>query len=331
MDIQEMQARRKKLGYTYRMLSDLANIPLPTVQKVLGGFTKSPRYGTMQALEKVLAPDPLQKKPQHMPEGNPEADRERVPQAVQERVSQNMSEAGRMYTPVCDPACSGQLVSEPQAAYRAGEGVHRPVLQEGSCYPMLPQKRQGDYTAADREALPEDVHTELIDGVLYDMASPKYTHQILVTELLTQINAQIEKCGRECLAFSAPSDVWLTGDDRNIFQPDIYVICDYDMLGTDGYVRGAPPFIVEVLSPSTRSRDLLLKAFKYHEAGVLEYWIVDPDEDRIVVYDYERDPDGTVNTVYSFTEDIPIGISGGRRFLNLRRAKAILDRIRERG
>ena len=68
MDIQEMQARRKELGYTYRMLSDLANIPLPTVQKVLGGFTKSPRYGTMQALEKVLAPDPLQKHPQHMPE-----------------------------------------------------------------------------------------------------------------------------------------------------------------------------------------------------------------------------------------------------------------------
>ena len=323
MDIQEMQARRKELGYTYRMLSDLANIPLPTVQKVLGGFTKSPRYGTMQALEKVLAPDPLQKHPQHMPERNPEAARKRV--------SQYSSEAGRMYTPVYDPTYSGQLVSEPQAAYRAGEGARRPVLQEVSSYPMLPQKRQGEYTAADREALPEDVHTELIDGVLYDMASPKYTHQILVTELLTQINAQIEKCGQECLAFSAPSDVWLNGDDRNIFQPDIYVICDYDMLGGEGYVRGAPPFIIEVLSPSTRSRDLLLKAFKYHEAGVREYWIVDPDEDRIVVYDYERDPDGTVNTVYSFTEDIPIGISGGRCFLNLRRAKAILDKIRERG
>ncbi|MDO5131749.1 MAG: Uma2 family endonuclease [Eubacteriales bacterium] len=307
MDIQEMQTRRKELGYTYRMISELADLPLPTVQKVLGGFTKSPRYETIKALEKVLAPVPSQ------------------------RDGTQMEKKDSLSPPTYGPLYSGIITAEPQTAYRTGDRGGRARNVPGpnqSCYPLLPQKRQGEYTAADRESLPEEVHTELIDGVIYDMASPKYAHQILVTELLTRINSQIEKCGRDCLAFSAPSDVWLTGDDRNVFRPDIFVVCDYGMLGEEGYVTGAPPFIIEVLSPSTRSRDLLLKAFKYHEAGVREYWIVDPDEYRILVYNYDRDPDGTVNMVYSFTEDVPVGISDGKCSINLQRAKKILDRIR---
>lgn len=313
------------------MISEMSGIPLPTVQKVLGGFTKSPRYETIQALERVLSP------------GRDSGSNDGGALPVD---SADIMAGGSQGTYSADVALGvmtgephgkyshkvfdrGVMAGEPQAAYLVRSQRTQKALQQAnqSCYPLLPNRRQGEYTAKDRDSLPEDVHTELIDGVIYDMASPKYTHQIIVTELLTQINAQIEKCGKDCLAFSAPTDVWLTKDDRNIFQPDIFVICDDRMLEDGGYITGAPPFIVEVLSPSTRSRDLLLKAYKYHEAGVREYWIVDPDEKRILVYNYDLDPDGTVNTAFSFLEDVPVGISGGKCSINLKRAKAILDRI----
>lgn len=300
------------------MVSEMSGIPLPTVQKVLGGFTKSPRFETMQALERVLSPgrDSGSIDGGTLPGGS--ADGALGVMAVEPHGIYSYKEFDK-----------GVMAGEPQAAYLVrGQRVRKPLQEDNrSCYPLLPNRRQGEYTAKDRDSLPEEVHTELIDGVIYDMASPKYTHQIIVTELLTQINAQIEKCGKDCLAFSAPTDVWLTKDDRNIFQPDIFLICDDRMLEEGGYITGAPPFIVEVLSPSTRSRDLLLKAYKYHEAGVREYWIVDPDEKRILVYNYDRDPDGTVNTAFSFLEDVPVGISGGKCSINLKRAKAILDRI----
>ena len=323
MDIQLLQSKRKELGYTYKKISEISGIPLPTVQKVLGGFTKSPRYETVQALERVLAPE----RESRMPAADFYAvgPAEMIPNGSSDTFvagPSDMISDGPMDT----------IAAESQGAYFVGEQqAQKQCRQNKTHYPLLPNRRQGEYTAKDRDSLPEDVHTELIDGVIYDMTSPKYTHQILVTELVTQINSQIEKCGRDCLVFSAPSDVWLTGDDRNVFQPDIYVICDYGMLGEEGHVIGAPPFIIEVLSPSTRSRDLLLKAFKYHEAGVREYWIVDPDEKRILVYNYVRDPDGTTYTAYSFTEDVPVGMSDGKCYLNLKRAKTILDRITGKG
>ncbi len=58
---------------------------------------------------------------------------------------------------------------------------------------------------------------------------------------------------------TAPSDVWLELHDKTIVQPDLYVVCDYPMFGKDGHTKGAPPFVVEVLSSSTRIRDMLLK------------------------------------------------------------------------
>lgn len=197
-------------------------------------------------------------------------------------------------------------------------------------YPLLPHKRQGEYTAADREMLPEDVRTELIHGVLYDMAAPKPTHQIISTELLYQIRAQIEKCGEACLVFAAPSDVWLLKDDRTIVQPDIYVICDYDMFGENDYANGAPPFVAEILSPSTRSKDIILKEHLYREAGVSEYWIIDPEKSEIHVYEYGENGTDRRQTSYTFQDDVPIGISDGRCTVNLRYAESILTRLRER-
>lgn len=294
MTIQEMQKKKTEIGITYAEIARRAGIPLPTVQKVLSGKTKSPRYETILALEKVLSSG---------------------------------------YSPYRD-----MLASEPQPVYRIhseGGELHessendkyRAEKNARNTYPLLPRKQQGEYTAADRESLPGDVRTELIDGVLFDMASPKAVHQITLMNLSNQLFNQIEKCGRDYMVFVAPSDVWLTGDDKNIFQPDIYVLCDYTMIGQDGYTRGAPPFIIEILSPSTRSKDLLLKSYKYHAAGVREYWIVDPENRQVTVYDYDRDPDGTVNSWHTFEETVPVGISGGTCAVDFSIIKEALEKV----
>ena len=339
--IDEMRARKKELGYTYKELADLSGVPLPTVQKILGGFTKSPRYENVLAIKKALWPAGLPDTPGEdgRRPGLP-AEKGILPDAPAEY--NDPSGKTGLYAEMTGETLRGQgFAAESPAPYytdpkKAGAAhvysesftaARRSGQTPVTSYPLLPHKRQGEYTARDREMLPGDVRTELIDGVIYDLAAPKSIHQIIVGEIFNQIYNQIEKCGKDCLVFTAPSDVWLTGDDRNIFQPDLYVICDLNMIDPDGWTRGAPPFVVEVLSPSTRSRDILLKAFKYHAAGVHEYWIVDPERKRILVYDYDRDPDGTVYTEYSFDDVVPIGFSGGGCSVDFKRAAAILNRI----
>jgi len=78
--------------------------------------------------------------------------------------------------------------------------------------------------------------------------------------------------------FHAPIDVILA--DRDIVQPDIIAVADRGQVSARG-IEGAPLLVVEVLSPSTRSRDCGLKAQRYAELGVLHYWLVDPDARRI--------------------------------------------------
>lgn len=181
------------------------------------------------------------------------------------------------------------------------------------CYPLIPWKRQGEYTSEDRDSLPDDTRTELIDGVLYDTASPSIIHQLIVGELFNILYNQIDKCGKNCLPVIAPSDVYLDHTGKTVVQPDIYIICEIPPdLSEKGYFEGGPPFVIEVLSPATRARDLFLKAYKYREAGTSEYWIVDPVRKSVIVYDFDRSTDSDCeNTVYGFSDIIPVKISDG--------------------
>ena len=346
MTIQEMQDKKRKMGITYAEIARRAGLPLPTVQKVLSGATRSPRYETILALEKVLAPAPDSREVSDMAVSSLMAGGSGDSESSQAGSQHSMMTSYGSY----DITQSGFsphrniLAGEPQPAYGektapggmyGNKGAYGSKAEKGSnaggragnIYPLLPWKQQGEYTAQDRESLPGDVRTELIDGVIYDMASPKAIHQIVLMNLSNQLFNQISKCGRDCMVFVAPSDVWLTGDNKNIFQPDIYVICDYAMIGQDGYIKGAPPFVIEILSPSTRSKDLLLKAYKYHAAGVQEYWIVDPENRQVTVYDYSKSPDGTVNTRHSFTETVPIGISGGSCAVDFLTIQTALEKV----
>ena len=302
MTIKDLQIKKKELGLTSKAISELSGIPLGTVNKVLGGFTKSPRYETVQAIERVLTRPADPAAP-----GAPSAWKATPGRYAAVPRTEQLQEA-----------------AAPYAGYIYGSTARKGY---DDSYPGLPFKRQGEYTAADRDLLPPDVRTELIGGVLYDLASPKNIHQILIGRLYNALTRCIEESGRDCLVIMAPSDVWLTSGDKTIVQPDLYVLCGPDMIKEDGYTHGAPPLVIEILSASTASRDRGLKLFTYLEAGVQEYWIVDPQKKRILVYHFmENEGDALDPSLYSFDDDVPVGISGGYCRVCFPEIKKVLDR-----
>lgn len=159
------------------------------------------------------------------------------------------------------------------------------------------------YTIEDIYNLPEGQRAELIDGELYMMATPNIKHQRLIKEFTYLIEDYIRHNEGACEIFPSPFAVFLNANDEIYVEPDISVICDKGKL-TDKGCEGAPDWIVEIVSPSSKRMDYYIKLFKYRTAGVREYWIVDPDKQRITVYNFEN------NTVeeYSFADKIKVGI-----------------------
>ncbi len=167
--------------------------------------------------------------------------------------------------------------------------------------PALVQEKV--YTIDDIYSLPEGSRAELIDGQIYYMAPPNRKHQTIARELFSSINSYIKSKDGSCESFFAPFAVFLNVDDKNYVEPDISVICTPGKL-TDKGCSGAPDWIIEIVSPNSRRMDYFTKLFKYRTAGVREYWIVDPDKNRVLVYDFESENTGD----YTFSDSIKAGI-----------------------
>lgn len=236
MTIQEMKEKKREKGYTYVQMAELSGVPLGTIQKIFSGETESPRYDTLQALE-------------------------------------------RLFTEI-------------------------PAVQEGTFYQA---DRNGSYTLDDYYALPEDQRVELIDGYFYEMLAPTFGHQTIGGEIYRQVANYIMDKGGSCRPFIAPVDVQLDCDERTMVQPDVGIVCDPDKIKRFG-IYGAPDFLVEVISPSTKKKDYTKKLAKYMEAGVREYWILDPYQKRLLVYFFEGD---VFPAIYGFDQLVPVGIYNG--------------------
>ncbi len=147
--------------------------------------------------------------------------------------------------------------------------------------------KAGEFTFADYMHWPEAERWQLLDGHAHAMAPPSLNHQSVVMELAGQLRNQL--LGKVCRAWAGPIGVRLPvrGESeeftRTVFEPDIVVVCDPAKLDSRG-VRGAPDFIVEVLSPSTASFDLIEKRLRYDEAGVRELWLIDIPSGVITIY-----------------------------------------------
>lgn len=164
---------------------------------------------------------------------------------------------------------------------------------------------KADYTIDDIYALPDGERAELIDGQMYMMAPPNTRHQRIAGELFGVIRDYIKMNKGECEVFIAPFAVFLNADNQTYVEPDISVICDKDKI-TDKGCNGAPDWIIEIVSPNSYHRDYFVKLFKYKTAGVREYWIVDPDKERVMIYDFENEN----GNEYTFSDKVKAVIYG---------------------
>ena len=150
--------------------------------------------------------------------------------------------------------------------------------------------------------LPEE-RTELRNGEIVAMARPNRLHQQIAYGLHSVIRAHIRSHNGTC-DVNGEIDVRL--DEQNVVVPDISVICDPAKLDAHG-CNGAPDWIIEVLS-TNRKDDLVDKYSLYQDAGVREYWIVDPKNEKTLVYFFDR---SDLPDIYTFDTPVPVRIYDG--------------------
>ena len=173
---------------------------------------------------------------------------------------------------------------------------------------MMPERGKY-YTYADYETWDEDFSCELIDGIVYDMSAPSQVHQEVSVDLVTQLRTFLR--GKACKVFHAPYNVRLNADTKDdiVVQPDILVVCDKKKLKNGKHCIGAPDFIIEIISPSSRQKDRVLKCNRYREAGVKEYWMVYPEErgiDTLVLFEGNY-----IYRTYCDEDKIPVSVLEG--------------------
>lgn len=144
------------------------------------------------------------------------------------------------------------------------------------------------YTYADYLQWKFEERLELFRGKIFKLSAPNTRHQDISRNILVPIALFLKK--KPCKVFAAPFDVRLPVKNRKkdnevttVVQPDICVICDETKLDSRGCC-GAPDLVVEILSPGNSKKEIRMKHELYEEAGVKEYWIVNPEEENIVVF-----------------------------------------------
>jgi Uma2 family endonuclease len=187
----------------------------------------------------------------------------------------------------------------------------------------IPKIHTKKYSYADYLTWDNEERWEIIDGIVYKwdgrypnniqqgvkMMSPAPTrkHQAIVRNLTVLLTTFFK--GKTCKVYPAPFDVRLANmylsdsEIDTVVQPDITVICDSSKLDDKG-AKGAPDFIVEVISENTRNKDLSIKLLLYQKFGVKEYWVVDPIENTIYTYALNDDGKYMLLKIYTFDENI---------------------------
>lgn len=286
MTREEIIELKEKRGYSVAQLSQYSGVPEGTIRKIITGESKNPRVATLNALEKVLIGD------------------------------ENVY-TGKSYQ--YDSQASVSFVCEGEAEYNAGSTALN--FKPGQQVSGGTIKKPGEYTVEDYMALPDGDRKELIDGVFYDMATPLFIHQAVAASLFYKIQSFIKENKGDCIAVMAPSAVQLDCDDKTMVEPDIYIICNRDKIKRFG-VYGAPDFVLEVLSDSTRNKDLKIKSFKYMNAGVREIWYIDLKTRTLITY-YEEDD--YLPAIHPLEGTLGLAIYDGRLEINLAELGDIIE------
>jgi Uma2 family endonuclease len=173
-------------------------------------------------------------------------------------------------------------------------------------------KEEEFFTYADYKEweLDEGERFELIYGEAYAMSAPGSLHQEILGEIYTQFHIYLK--GKPCKVYPSPYDVRLfyrkDESDDTVVQPDITVVCDEKKRAPEG-CRGAPDLVIEILSPSNTAIEMERKLKLYKEAGVKEYWVVDPENKSLMAYQFKNNRISAAS--YGNADTVPVGIFPG--------------------
>ena len=155
--------------------------------------------------------------------------------------------------------------------------------------------------------LDEGERFELINGEAFAMSGPNTRHQEILGILFNRLFEYLR--GKPCKVFPAPYDVRLFYEedesDDTVVQPDIIVVCEKSKIGPEG-CRGAPDLVIDILSPSNTAIEMQRKLKLYLEAGVKEYWVIDPENNGLTVYCFKEEI--ILSNIYKKTDTVAVSI-----------------------
>jgi Uma2 family endonuclease len=306
MTAEEIRKTISEGGYTLAQLEKFSGVPVATIQKIVSGTTKAPRKETLYALSRILMPwNPgvlLQPEKKENEVKTPEEELLMTAEEMAKEVDRRGYSYAQLERFTGIPAATIRRImtgktKRPRIDVMLSlSAVLRPTAADNSI------KHQESYDLGDYLALTDDDQIEMIDGVLYDTVRPDEVHQFVLGAVFHTLYEQTRKLDRVCYPFMAPLDVQLDENDRTIVKPDIFIAFSGKRF-KDGRYQGAPEFVAEILSLSSRKKDFHIKYFKYKQAGVREYWIVDIMERRIITWVFH---DQEKSRVYTIDETVPV-------------------------
>ena len=306
MTVEEIRKTISEGGYTLAQLEKFSGVPVATIQKIITGATKTPRKETICALSKILTPwNPgvfLQPGKGEDEMKTPEEELLMTAEEMRTEVDRRGYSYSQLERFTGIPAATirriliGQTKRPRIDVMLALSAVLRPTAADSSI------KHQESYDLEDYLGLADDDQIEMIDGVLYDTVRPDEIHQFILGAVFHTLYEQIHKLDKVCYPFMAPLDVQLDENGKTIVKPDIFVAGSGRKF-KEGCYHGAPDFVAEILSLSTRKKDFQIKSRKYERAGVREYWIVDIMQRRIITWLYA---DQEKSRVYTVDETVPV-------------------------
>ena len=297
MEIQELKKRKKELKITTADLAILADLPVSTVSKIMTGETKNPSYTTIEKLDNALLQEEMRKRIQ----------------AYREAIKKYYDGVEHGDNKILD-------YKEFEKKYREDYHLNDAPIPYATRINSNGKRLSNDITGNivkkndirmttnDLEVLSDDKFIELIDGDVIIGQAPNVKHQLLVQNIGKAIDKYIDDNDGNCKMFNVGINVQTDEDDYTLLIPDIVILCDDSKLNDKG-IFGAPDLVMEVVSERTRRIDYNDKMHKYMRSGVREYWIVDPNKERVTVY-IAGEP--MLAYVYSFTDKIPVEIYDGK-------------------
>lgn len=277
MTLEMMKQLKADYGYSCEHIADMSGVPVSTVRKVFGGKTEHPRYETMKALNRFFTGGTDNHRYEYVLKGNK--------------------------LMVAEPPTYGR---GSEARQDFSEDLIRTI---DDLEPEITIDNSRRYSIEDYEKLPDEPRVEIIDGHLFLMEAPSLWHQKIAGAIFAQVWNYIRDKKKPCQVYIAPTDVKLmVEDDHTMVQPDILVVCDKDKERDKRRIIGAPEWVVEILSPSTRKKDMQIKRKKYEEAGVREYWMVDLKAQIVHAIEFEKK---SLIHMFSFSESMPVAMTGG--------------------